>query len=154
MQRFITPPNGPFSSFPDMLMVVWEKFIVLIFILFLWRILILTYWIKIHQLRLIFNCYDFFWFIVFYFIQTRITESSATLIDNLFSSLSSQNSGVIISDISDHFPVCSKFDVSNTRPSKSFVQSQHFLTKEEQLLNIRSKLSEVSWNLWMILIYL
>ena len=72
----------------------------------------------------------------------RITESSATLIDNIFSSLSSQNIAVIISDISDHFPVCSKFDVLSTHPSKSFVRGQHFLTKDEQLSN-RSKIGSI-----------
>ena len=38
---------------------------------------------------------------------TRITQYSATLIDNIFSNngnLDSQLSGIIVSDISDHFP--------------------------------------------------
>ena len=75
-------------------------------------------------------------------IPTRITESSATLIDNIFSALSSQKSAVIVFVVSDYFP---SLIVFNTRPSKSFVQSQHFLAKEEQLSNLRSKLSEASW---------
>ena len=38
---------------------------------------------------------------------TRITSKSATLIDNIFTNnLSNQTSGILMSDISDHLPIC------------------------------------------------
>ena len=49
-------------------------------------------------------------------LPTRITQYRATLIDNIFSNngnLDSQLSGIIVSDISDHFPCVYSFTKSN-----------------------------------------
>ena len=48
-------------------------------------------------------------------LPTRITEATATLIDNIFTNESKimQSSGIILSDISDHFPYFYMFDTEN-----------------------------------------
>ena len=41
---------------------------------------------------------------------TRLTDTSATLIDNIFSNIHpSPRTGIIMSDISDHFPIFAHF---------------------------------------------
>ena len=42
-------------------------------------------------------------------IPTRLTETTASLIDNIFSSLNLIKNSVVVSYISDHFPVFSTF---------------------------------------------
>ena len=47
---------------------------------------------------------------------TRVTETSSTLIDNIFCNIQPfPSAGIIISDISDHFPIFTKVDLQNNR---------------------------------------
>ena len=48
------------------------------------------------------------------FIPTRLTDVSATLIDNIFSSLFLGRNTVIVSDISDYYPVLFSFNLEKT----------------------------------------
>lgn len=53
---------------------------------------------------------------------TRITEVSATLIDNIFTNINSVTKSTIIrTDISDHYPIVAICE--NLRPSKSNVRN-------------------------------
>ena len=56
---------------------------------------------------------------------TRITEHSATLIDNIFCNIQPlPQSGIVISDLSDHFPVFTIFNFENklNLPSNKYIR--------------------------------
>ena len=55
---------------------------------------------------------------------TRITETSATLIDNIFTNdlKSELNSGILYSDISDHFPVFTITNHSTVTQTSTFLE--------------------------------
>lgn len=77
---------------------------------------------------------------------TRVTETSATLIDNFFvNNLKiDRSTGILYSDISDHYPIILKLDLNITknRPPK-FVSKRIFNTKNTADF-IRS-LSQINW---------
>ena len=79
---------------------------------------------------------------------TRITRSSATLIDNIIIGSTMQadySSNIIISDLSDHFPCL--LQIGNLDP---FKKQPKFLTTRalnpEKILEINAKLSTIDWN--------
>jgi len=88
-------------------------------------------------------------------IPTCITELSTTLIDSIFSSISSQNSTVIILDISDHISLWSKFDVLHTHDMLNHLLKGNIFS---QMTSISQTLGQnyqkYHDNLWMILICL
>jgi len=51
-------------------------------------------------------------------IPTRVTDKSATLLNNIASSLAEHESTVLINDISDHFPIICDLLIPNkqTKP--------------------------------------
>jgi exonuclease III len=67
---------------------------------------------------------------------TRITNSSATLIDNIFTSISfmtESNSGILMWDISDHFPVflIKNKEIVSRDPISTFTRSHNAENKEK-----------------------
>ena len=80
---------------------------------------------------------------------TRITRSTATLIDNIIIGSTLQtdyDSNIIISDLSDHFPCLLK--IGNHHPFKK--QPKVLTTRAinpENLLKINTRLSDIDWNM-------
>ena len=81
-------------------------------------------------------------------IPTRLTETTASLIDNIFSSLNLIKNSVVVSDISDHFPVFSTFGfvemMSRNTPASG---SSFFRFGPNELTLLRSRLADNSWNI-------
>ena len=78
---------------------------------------------------------------------TRISSTTATLIDNIFCNSIDRtiNSGVIIADISDHFPIfCSKKCTNYL--CKKDVSFCNRLINAENINKFKKKLLEVDWN--------
>lgn len=76
---------------------------------------------------------------------TRITNTSATLIDHIWTTQLDMNIGnyVIDTDISDHFPVISQFKTRGIRPKKQIIK-QRFITPSA-LQNFLDELSLENW---------
>jgi hypothetical protein len=67
---------------------------------------------------------------------TRITHSTATLIDNIFTSISfmaESNSGILMWDISDHFPVflIKNKEIVSSEPTITYTRSHNIENKEK-----------------------
>jgi hypothetical protein len=81
---------------------------------------------------------------------TRITATSATLIDNIFTnSLAHQTSGIIMTDISDHMPIFITTDlrVYDRRDySRDQVGRQVRNYNEENVQCLKAELSSVNWD--------
>ena len=77
---------------------------------------------------------------------TRVTESSATLIDNIFYDSSSCRikSAVVYSDISDHFPVVIHINISPFTGKKTEISSRSFRVKE--IMKFNNDLNQIDWN--------
>ena len=81
-------------------------------------------------------------------IPTRVTNVTASLIDNIFSTLGLKENPILVSDISDHFPIYSRFSFKQGESNRTQVfdsYSVRFGEKELSLLG--SKLAENSWSL-------
>ena len=79
-------------------------------------------------------------------IPTRVTETQASLIDNIFSSLDVLDNLVLVSDISDHFPAISRYksaDQAQRIASPSNLPFFRYGDTELSLLN--SRLADVPW---------
>lgn len=78
---------------------------------------------------------------------TRITTHSSTLIDNIFSNVWARISlsSIIASDISDHLPVLTSFELDSPIP-KYFESNERRLINEEQNKIFLSRLSEMDWS--------
>ena len=79
---------------------------------------------------------------------THITETSATLIDNIISNNTDCNisSGILFADITDHLPV---FQISTFSTHKTPLRSEQYVRREINACNIASfsnELSKVNWN--------
>ena len=78
---------------------------------------------------------------------TRITNTSATLIDNFFSNIRSEfKAGIVISDISDHFPIfiyCSNQYQANNFPN--YVPKRHVYS-DVNISRLKQSLEEESWD--------
>ena len=71
-------------------------------------------------------------------IQTRVTDTYASLIDNIFSSLDVLDNSVLVSDISDDFPAISRYysaDEGQRIASPSNLPFFHFGDTDLSLLN-------------------
>ena len=78
---------------------------------------------------------------------TRVTSHSATLIDNIFTNCFQQNTlnGLILNDISDHFPVFAYFKKdSPTRRESEVIYKRDYA--ERILLKFQTALSQVNWS--------
>ena len=78
---------------------------------------------------------------------TRITSTSATLIDNIYcSNLSHVKSAIILSGISDHLPCCLLFGMSKKYKKRPLVIESRKIT-DEKLLKMNNELSETDWSI-------
>ena len=79
-------------------------------------------------------------------LPTRVTDTSATLIDHIWSTFVENNVGnyVIKTDITDHFPVVSLFECSNTPSPPTFITKRTFT--QEALHTFSSALSHKNWS--------
>ena len=82
--------------------------------------------------------------------STRLTDTSACLIDNIVSSLNSVCNPVVVSDISDYFPVLSSFSLEKTlcrnTPASASASLRFVLT---ELICLRFHLAEKTWKIWL-----
>ena len=80
-------------------------------------------------------------------IPTRVTDTHASLIDNIFSSLHVLDNLVLVSDISDHFPAISQYksdDQAQRIASPSTLTFFRYGDTELSLLN--SHLADLPWD--------
>ena len=78
---------------------------------------------------------------------TRITDTSATLIDHIWASdvQLNCNNYVIQTDITDHYPVISQFKLNHTEHAYSTQMNKRFVTMTA-LNTFNSELSQVNWD--------
>ena len=70
---------------------------------------------------------------------TRVTDTSATLIDNISSNiLPPPKSGILVTDISDHFPIFISFPLATSRSNSHSTQ--------ENLTNLKQVLIAYDWS--------
>ena len=79
---------------------------------------------------------------------TRITETTATIIDNIFtnnhSTLVDSCHGILITDISDHFPIF-HIDTTNDCIEQDIYIKKRFFSEENKTIYL-NKLNKVNWN--------
>ena len=76
---------------------------------------------------------------------TRVANQSATLIDNIFCNiLPLPESGIILSDISDHYPIFAQIPIKLTTKQKIF-QKRRKITPEN-LTTLKNSLAEIDWS--------
>ena len=80
---------------------------------------------------------------------TRVSDASSSLIDNIFlnNPLPDITSGIVVSDISDHFPIYTISSLnlisrSNSHPFSSGIRD----TSESNLNKLREKLKKINWS--------
>ena len=78
---------------------------------------------------------------------TRVTHCSATLIDNIFcNNIKALNmSGIILSDVSDHFAVFSSFSINKAKPA-GYVEISRRDMKQDNLSMLKVSISNYDWN--------
>ena len=79
---------------------------------------------------------------------TRVTRTSATLIDNIFSNIITRNSdtisGVLYTDISDHFPIF-YIDYSNSKTKRESPVKKRIYS-QANILSFSEQLSQYDWS--------
>ena len=86
---------------------------------------------------------------------TRVTGASATLIDNIFTNdyMNCKRNGIIYQNISDHFPIFSFFnytdteEMNNNNINNSFTKIKFRNFSNENINLFKMKLEEVDWSL-------
>ena len=79
---------------------------------------------------------------------TRITPTSATLIDNIFTNSNSyQTSGIIVADVSDHLPVFISTDLKVYRMKNDQADTEVRQLKDHNIKYFKSELSKVDWEI-------
>ena len=75
---------------------------------------------------------------------TRVSQNSATLIDNIFStSKTASNSGVILDDMSDHYPI---FITDNIKISTDVPKNKNtYQINKETTETLKNLLSSTNW---------
>ena len=78
---------------------------------------------------------------------SRITETTATLIDHIWTSQLESNVGnyIIHSDISDHFPIFSQFKINSSKPDTRTHINKRIITPTA-LEQFNNELAHVNWN--------
>ena len=77
---------------------------------------------------------------------TRITKTSATLIDNIFTNiLPLPKSQILISDISDHLPIFTSIPFSDSHPSR-FHPAKSYVYTDASLGNLHRHLQSADWS--------
>ena len=83
---------------------------------------------------------------------TRITHTSATLIDNLYINnkyTDSYKSGIIVTDMSDHLPIFAFCGLSKPKTKKEPLIFNCRQMKESNISNMKNSLSEIDWTFLM-----
>ena len=76
---------------------------------------------------------------------TRIKDNSSTLIDNIFTNVQPlPKSAIILSDISDHFPIFASFPLLRTSVPKAYVHTRLFT--QDNILSLKSSLLLADWS--------
>jgi hypothetical protein len=79
-------------------------------------------------------------------IPSRITESTSSLIDNVFGTATFVQNYALVSDISDHFPVDSRYCFDKLTIERAGDSGKRpFRFGEMELTLLRSRLAEISW---------
>ena len=84
---------------------------------------------------------------------TRVTPTTATLIDNIFTNNYfnlSLKKGIIKTSISDHFAIFAAINISKTRLKAKRVEIKQRIFSEQNKINFRNDLKNVEWNMHMI----
>ena len=82
----------------------------------------------------------------YHVIYTRVTNHSATLIDNIFCNINSlPESGVVLSDISDHYPIFTCVPCTQKSSEHPTTGSFRKVTSNN-LANLKDDLSRVDWS--------
>ena len=78
-------------------------------------------------------------------LPTRISNNSATLIDHIYTNatLNQFESYIILSDISDHFPICHIISDKSKEKKPCYIKVQNF--NEENILAFKEDLSNTNW---------
>ena len=78
-------------------------------------------------------------------LPTRISNNSATLIDHIYTNATLNNfeTYIILSDISDHFPICHIISDKTKEKKPNYIQVQNF--NEENILSFKEDLSNTNW---------
>merc|ERR1712074_403375 len=77
---------------------------------------------------------------------TRVANNSATLIDNIFcNTLPVPDSSIILSDISDHFPIMTHFDLKQSI-NKPYPSPLRRRATQENLASLGASLEHVDWS--------
>ena len=75
---------------------------------------------------------------------TRVTDRSATLIDNIFCNiLPIPESGIVLSDISDHYPIFTQVPIKLS-PRQNNYQRRRKITANN-LINLQNSLKDIDW---------
>ena len=79
-------------------------------------------------------------------LPTRVTEATATLIDHVYTNSNKTNfdSSIILSDISDHFPILTILDGKRMNKKSSFVYIRSF--NDENLDAFKNELQNINWD--------
>ena len=81
---------------------------------------------------------------------TRVTPTTATLIDNIFTNSlfnTSLKKGIIKSSVSDHFPVFAAINISKNKTKKQTFEVRRRILSDENKLNFRKDLQSINWNI-------
>ena len=78
---------------------------------------------------------------------TRVTNNSATIIDNIFSNITRQTpkAGIILSDISDHFPIFVKLSM-NKSVNKETSNTPFRKITDDNITNLINNLDTTDWS--------
>ena len=80
-------------------------------------------------------------------LPTRVTANTSTLIDNVYikNLMYKYKSGVVMSDISDHFPVITSIEMEVTYNKNNWVDVSYRKLDDNTILNIIDDLGEIDW---------
>ena len=80
---------------------------------------------------------------------TRVTATSATLIDHLWTNngINLINNGIVYNDISDHFPIFSKFSYKPKSNLKQDIKVEYRRISDSNIENMKNDLLDVQWDL-------
>ena len=77
---------------------------------------------------------------------TRVATHSATLLDNIFCNiLPTPNSSIIISDITDHYPIMAHFELKQTN-TRSFSLPERRRASHENIASLGTSLDRADWS--------
>ena len=106
----------------------------------------LLFWLSVYNVNSFLNLLSSFYLKPVIDSPTRITQNSASLLDNIFTNVNSHvNPGIFLCDISDHLPVflvTSGFNQIKENPPRKYVKR---IINESNLQSFYNKISNVKW---------